>query len=84
MNLIINNLIYNSYIGFICILLSMKNNKISINEKIVNACELPKDVMWGASIISITGNREIYIENFKNIIKFFNYSMQKLSNRHRG
>ena len=45
----------------------MKNNKISINEKIVNACELPKDVIWGASIISITGNREIYIENFKNI-----------------
>ena len=48
----------------------MKIKKIGINEKIVNACELPKDVIWGASIISITGNREIYIENFKNIMKF--------------
>ena len=45
-------------------------NKIKLNEKIVNTCQLPKDVIWGASIITMTGNKELLIENFKNIIKF--------------
>ncbi len=48
----------------------MKKNDLLVNEKIVNTCQLPKDVIWGASLISITGNNEIVIENFKNIIKY--------------
>ena len=46
--------------------MNINNNK---TEKLVTACQLPKDVCLGASLISITGNREIEIENFKNIIK---------------
>ena len=48
----------------------MMNKKILDNEKIINSCQLPKDVVLGASIISMTGNGELEIENFKNIIKF--------------
>ena len=48
----------------------MKNNETQLNSKIINTCQLPKDVIWGASIISITGTNELMIENFKGIIKF--------------
>ena len=48
----------------------MMNKKLLDNAKIINSCQLPKDVILGASIISITGNRDLLIENFKNIIKF--------------
>ncbi|MBR5597026.1 MAG: YabP/YqfC family sporulation protein [Lachnospiraceae bacterium] len=48
----------------------MKKNKPILNEKIITACQLPKDVFLGASLISMVGNREIAIENFKNLIKY--------------
>ena len=48
----------------------MKNPETNISNKIINTCQLPKDVLEGAFIISMTGNREIKIENIKNIIKF--------------
>jgi len=37
---------------------------------IIETCELPKDVLLGASMISVTGDEEILIENFKNIIEY--------------
>ena len=48
----------------------MKNSESFLNEKIINTCQLPKDVVWGASIISMSGNKELIIENFKGILKF--------------
>ena len=48
----------------------MKKKENLLNTKIINTCQLPKDVIWGASIISITGTGELIIENFKGIIKF--------------
>ena len=48
----------------------MKKNENLLNTNIINTCQLPKDVIWGASIISITGTNELIIENFKGIIKF--------------
>ena len=48
----------------------MKMKEIVINKNIINTCQLPKDVLWGASIISLTGNTEMIVENFKNILKF--------------
>ena len=48
----------------------MKNRKLLDIEKIINTCQLPKDVFLGASLISVTGNSEAFIENFKNIIKY--------------
>ena len=48
----------------------MKNQEINISNKIINACQLPKDVLLGASIISMTGNTDLLVENFKCIIKY--------------
>lgn len=48
----------------------MKKQENNISNKIIDTCQLPKDVLLGASIISMTGNTDILIENFKNIIKY--------------
>ncbi|RAZ93291.1 sporulation protein, partial [Klebsiella oxytoca] len=34
-------------------------------ELIVESLRLPKDTMLGAAIVTITGNREAFIENYK-------------------
>lgn len=39
-------------------------------EKISNHLNIPKDTLMGASIMHITGQYEIYIENYKNIIEY--------------
>lgn len=48
----------------------MKKHENSLSQNIINACQLPKDVLEGAFIISMTGNHEILIENIKGIINF--------------
>ena len=48
----------------------MKKYENSLSSNIINTCQLPKDVLEGAFIISMTGNQEIKVENIKNIIKF--------------
>ena len=48
----------------------MKKSETTFSQQIMNTCQLPKDVLEGAAIISMTGNTEILIENFKNIIKY--------------
>lgn len=48
----------------------MKNHEPTISNKIIDTCQLPKDVLSGAVIISMTGNTEILIENLKNIIRY--------------
>ena len=48
----------------------IKNIMSNCSEQIINTCQLPKDVLLGAVVISMTGNREILIENFKNIVKY--------------
>lgn len=39
-------------------------------ELIVESLKLPKDTMLGASIVTITGDREAFIENYKGIIEY--------------
>ncbi len=39
-------------------------------ELIVESLKLPKDTMLGAAIVTITGNREAFIENYKGIIEY--------------
>lgn len=39
-------------------------------ELIVESLRLPKDTMLGAAIVSITGNREAFIENYKGILEY--------------
>ena len=37
---------------------------------IVESLRLPKDTMLGAAIVTITGNREAFIENYKGILEY--------------
>lgn len=39
-------------------------------ELIVETLRLPKDTMLGAAIVTVTGNREAFIENYKGIIEY--------------
>lgn len=39
-------------------------------ELIVESLKLPKDTMLGASIVTITGKREAFIENYKGILEY--------------
>lgn len=42
----------------------------SKRELVVNSLKLPKDLLLGASIVTLTGNREAWIENYKGIIEY--------------
>ena len=39
-------------------------------ELIVESLKLPKDTMLGAAIVTVTGNREAFIENYKGIVEY--------------
>lgn len=39
-------------------------------ELIVESLKLPKDTMLGAAIVTITGNREAFIENYRGILEY--------------
>ena len=45
-----------------------RHNKSSIREKVVHNLELPQDLMLGASIVTITGRREVLVENYRGIL----------------
>ena len=49
-----------------------KNNYEKTNKKelVVDSLKLPKDLLLGASIITLTGNYEAWIENYKGIIEY--------------
>lgn len=38
-------------------------------EQMVDSLKLPKDIVMGVSILSITGCEEVFIENYKGIIE---------------
>ena len=48
----------------------MSKEKLTKKEKIADYCELPKDVVLGAPILSMVGNRQVQIENFKSILEY--------------
>jgi len=39
-------------------------------ELLVNSLKLPKDTILGVPILTITGNREIWMENYKGILEY--------------
>ena len=41
-----------------------------IREKLASAASMPKDVVLGASIITITGITEVCVENYRGIIEY--------------
>lgn len=47
-----------------------KESKTSKRELFTESLRLPKDMMLGASIVTLTGNREAWIENYKGILEY--------------
>ena len=45
-------------------------SQISLREKIVDNLELPKDLMLGAAIVTVTGRGEAVISNYKGILEY--------------
>lgn len=45
-------------------------HRTGIKEKIINALELPKDLILDIPRITIVGDRDILLENYKNILEF--------------
>ena len=45
-----------------------KKNNNPIREKMINSLELPKDLMLGAAILTVTGRKEVLIENYRGIL----------------
>lgn len=39
-------------------------------ELVVESLRLPKDSLLGASIVTITGNMDVFVENYKGIIEY--------------
>ncbi len=52
----------------------MKNGtqKQSKKELLVESLRLPKDMVMGAFMLSMTGNSEAFIENYKGILEYTN------------
>lgn len=54
----------------------VKNNpRAQLNrgkELVVESLKLPKDSLLGASIITVTGNTDIFVENYKGILEYSN------------
>ncbi len=42
----------------------------SKKELVVESLKLPKDSLLGASILTLTGNTEVFVENYKGIIEY--------------
>lgn len=45
-------------------------NITSLREKMVTNLELPKDLMLGASVLTVTGRKEAIISNYKGILEY--------------
>lgn len=39
-------------------------------EMVVESLKLPKDSMFGASIVTLTGNTDAFVENYRGIIEY--------------
>ena len=42
----------------------------SKRERMAESLKLPKDSVLGASIVTITGKRDVFVENYKGIIEY--------------
>lgn len=52
---------------------SKPNNEVrkpTKKELLVESLKLPKDMMLGACMLSVTGNREVFIENYRGILEY--------------
>lgn len=61
--------------SFLCLLIywSMKknnNDRGRRKEAVVDSLKLPKDICMGALKVTMTGNREAWIENYRGILEY--------------
>lgn len=47
-----------------------QETKRTLREKMVTNLELPKDLMLGASVLTVTGRGEAFISNYKGILEY--------------
>ncbi len=45
-----------------------KQKSFKIREQVIEQLELPRDLMLGDALVTITGRRELLIENYKGIL----------------
>ena len=50
--------------------LSMKKEKHSLRNKITEWSEVPKDVAMGMPVLTVTGQTELYLENYRGIAEY--------------
>lgn len=50
--------------------MEIEKQEHSLKEKFVNICRIPKEVVMGYSLVSILGNTELIIENYRGILEF--------------
>lgn len=48
----------------------MKKKRISLTGNIVKALQIPGDLAYQEPIITITGSREVFVENYKCILEY--------------
>ena len=47
-----------------------KRNPFKIREQVIERLELPKDFLLGEAIVTVTGRKELLIENYKGILNY--------------
>ncbi len=52
------------------------NEKRGIREKVCDSLALPEDMLLDLPRISLSGNRELEIENYKNVLEYLDTSIQ--------
>lgn len=46
------------------------SNTKTVREALADSLKLPKDMLLGTSIITMTGNRDLWVENYKGIMEY--------------
>lgn len=52
--------------------MDIEKQEPSLKQRIVNVCRIPKEVVLGYSLVSIIGNTEVVIENYRGILEYDN------------
>lgn len=54
----------------------IKKRENTIAKDVTDALQLPKDLVLGAVILSVTGQSEAYVENYRGIIEYTNQKIR--------
>ncbi len=52
-----------------------RDNQKSKTDMLLDSLQLPKDIVRGDMRITLTGNREVWIENYKGLLEYTNQSI---------